>query len=151
MLGDATEHLKTLNDITWFAPVTGRFDLVVQLKTTDPHQIYEVVNKIRRIHGIVSTQTYMPFEGFTNGKKVENNEPLGLVLLSVSEQLPKVLEAMKQIPQVAEALVVPGEFDILATLKGRDYKEIISQVQKIADVKGITTSETLFAYKPIWA
>jgi len=150
-LGHAEEQLKTLNDITWFSPVTGRFDLVVQLKPTEPHQIYEAVSKIRRIQGVVSTQTYTPFESFTNSEMVESNEPLGLVLLGVREQLPKVLEAMKQIPQISEALVVPGEFDIIATLKGRDYKEIVSQVQKIAEVKGIMTSETLFAYKPTWA
>jgi DNA-binding Lrp family transcriptional regulator len=150
---DATEHLKTVSGVTWFTPVTGRFDLAVQLKATEPHQTYELINKIREMQGVVSTQTYMPFEGFTNGKKVENSEPFGLVLLGVREQehLPKVLEALKRIPQIAEAFVVPGEFDVIATLKGSDYEDIISQVQKIAEVKGISTSETLFAYKPIWA
>ena len=148
MLGDAIKQLKTLSGTTWFSPVTGRFDLVVRLKGSETQKLYDLVNKIRGIHGIVSTHTYVPLEGFINGKSIENGEPLGLVLLGVSEQVPKVLQALKHIPQIAEAFVIPGEFDIVATMKGRNYEEIITQVQKIAEVKGIRTSETLFAYKP---
>jgi DNA-binding Lrp family transcriptional regulator len=151
ILDDATKYLKTLNGVTWFAPVTGRFDMVVQTNDSDNQHIYDLVNKIRAFQGVISTQTYTPIQGFTNGKKVENGEPLGLVLLGVKENLPKVIESLKQIPQVAEASVVPGDYDIIVTLKGRDYKEIISQVQKIAEVKSIRTSETLFAINPIWA
>jgi DNA-binding Lrp family transcriptional regulator len=148
MLNDAMKHLKTLSGTTWFSPVTGRFDLVVQLKGSETEKLYDRVNKIRGIQGIVSTQTYVPLEGFINGKSIENGEPFGLVLLGISEQAPKVLQALKRIPQIAEAYVMPGEFDIVATMKGRNYEEIITQIQKIAEVKGIKTSETLFAYKP---
>ena len=151
MLGDVLNHLKTLSGSTWFSPVTGRFDLVVRLEWSDTQKLYNFVNKIRGIPGIMSTQTYIPIEGFINGKSIENGEPLGLVLLRVSEQVPKVLQALKRIPQIAEAFVTPGEFDIVATMKSGNYEDIITQVQKIADIKGIKTSETLFAYKPIYA
>ena len=150
MLDDTIKHLKTLSGTTWFSPVTGRFDLVVQLKGSETDKLYDTVNKIRGIQGIVSTQTYTPVEGFTTEKSMENSEPLGLVLLGISEQVPTVLQALKHIPQIAEAFVIPGEFDIVATIKGRNYEELITQVQKIAKVKGIKTSETLFAYKPIY-
>jgi len=151
MLDDVLNHLKTLSGSTWFSPVTGRFDLVVRLEWSDTQKLYNFVNKIRGIPGIMSTQTYIPIEGFINGKSIENGEPLGLVLLRVSEQVPKVLQALKRIPQIAEAFVTPGEFDIVATMKSGNYEDIITQVQKIADIKGIKTSETLFAYKPIYA
>ena len=151
MLNDVLNHLKTLSGSTWFSPVTGRFDLVVRLERSDTQKLYNFVNKIRGIPGIMSTQTYIPIEGFINGKSIENGEPLGLVLLRVSEQVPKVLQALKRIPQIAEAFVTPGEFDIVATMKSGNYEDIITQVQKIADIKGIKTSETLFAYKPIYA
>jgi len=124
--------------------------LVVQVKGRETQKLYDFVNKIRGIKGIVTTHTYIPLEGFINGKSAENGEPLGLVLLGVNEKVPKVLQALKSIPQIAEAFVIPGEFDIVATMKGRNYEEIITQVQKIAKVKGIRTSETLFAYKPIY-
>jgi DNA-binding Lrp family transcriptional regulator len=150
MLDDVVNHLKTLSGSTWFSPVTGRFDLVVRLEWSDTQKLYSFVNKIRGIPGIMSTQTYIPLEGFVNGESMENGEPLGLVLLRVNEQVPKVLQALKRIPQIAEAFSTPGEFDIVATLKSRNYEEIITQVQKIADVKGVKTSETLFAYKPIY-
>ena len=151
MLDAVTEHLKTLGGFNWFAPVTGRFDLVVQLKGPESSQIYEQVNRIREIRGIQSTQTCTPFEGFTDGKNMKSSEPFGLVLLGVRQKAPEVVQALKRLSQVSEAFVVPGEFDIVATLKGRNYEEIIAQVQKIADVQGVKTSETLFAYKPIWA
>jgi DNA-binding Lrp family transcriptional regulator len=150
MLDDTIKHLKTLSGTTWFSPVTGRFDLVVQLKGSDTNRLYELVNKIRGIPGIISTQTCISLEGFINDKSMENDEPLGLVLLGVNEQVPEVLQALKRIPQIAEAFVIPGEFDIVATMKGRNYKEIITQVQKIVKVKGISASETLFAHKPIY-
>ncbi len=151
MLGEVTKRLKTFSGLTWFAPVTGRYDLVVQLKGAEPTQIYELVNKIRRVNGIVSTQTLIPFEGFTNGKKVESKEPFGLVLLGVKEESAKVLQALKHMHQITEVYVVPGQFDIIATLNDRSYEEIVTQVQKIAEVEGVRTSETLFAFKPIWA
>jgi DNA-binding Lrp family transcriptional regulator len=150
MLDDVINHLKTLSGATWFSPVTGRFDLVVRLMGSETQDLYNFVNKIRGIPGVMSTQTYIPIEGFVNGKSIKNGEPLGLALLRVSEHVPKVLQELKRIPQIAEAFVTPGEFDIVATLKGRTYEEIITQVDKIAEVKGIWTSETLFAYKPIY-
>ena len=57
---------------------------------------------------------------------------------------------MKQLSHVRNAFVVPGEFDILATLYGKNHDEILSQVSKINEVQGVRTSETLFAYKPTW-
>jgi len=151
MLGNVTQQLKTLDGITWFAPLTGRFDLVLQLKVTDHKQIYELVNRVRSIRGVVATSTYIPFEGFTNGKKIEASDSLALVLLRAKEQVPRVLQTLKQLPHIYGAFVVPGEFDILATLYGKNYEEIVSQVLKVAEIEGIRTSETLFAYKPQWA
>jgi len=72
------------------------------------------------------------------------------VLLQVNEQAQKVLQSLQQIQQVRNAFVVQGEFDILATVYGKNTDEILSTVEKIADVQGVKTSETLLAYKPIW-
>jgi DNA-binding Lrp family transcriptional regulator len=152
MRSKVAEQLKSIPGITYFSPLTGRFDLVIELKAADPKQVYELVNKVRAISGITSTRTYTPYEGFANGKNIQATDALALVLLQVSEQTQtqKVLQSIEQWPQIRNAYVVPGEFDILATVYGKNQEEILSQVSKMGDVQGIRTSETLFAYMPQW-
>ncbi len=151
MLSQVTEQLRNIQGITYFSPVTGRFDIAIELKTAQPKQVYELVNKVRSISGITSTRTYTPFESYADGKNFQATDSLALVLVQVNEQAQKVLQSMKQLSQVRSASVVPGEFDILATVYGKNHDEILSQVSKIAEVQGVRTSETLFAYKPVWA
>jgi DNA-binding Lrp family transcriptional regulator len=154
MRNQVAEQLKQIHGITDFSPLTGRFDLAIELHAADQKQIYELVNKVRSIRGITSTRTYTPFEGFANGKNIQATDSLALVLLQVNEQAQaqKVLQSMEQYAQVRNAYVVPGEFDILATVYGKNNEEILSQVSKIDnEVQGVRASETLFAYKPVWA
>ncbi len=151
MLSQVTEQLRHFQGITYFSPVTGRFDLAIELKAADQAWVYELVNKIRSLTGVTSTRTYTPFEGFANGKNVQATDTLALVLLQVNENAHKVLQSLEQYPQIRSASVVPGEFDILATVYGKNQAEILSQVSKIAEVQGVKSSETLLAYKPIWA
>ncbi len=151
MLSHVTEQLGHTQGITYFSPVTGRFDLAIELKATDPKQVYELVNRIRSFTGVTSTRTYTPFEGFSNGKNVQATDSLALCLLQVNENAQKVLQSLEQYPQIRNAFVVPGEFDILATVYGKNQAELLSWVSKIAEVQGVRSSETLLAYKPIWA
>jgi DNA-binding Lrp family transcriptional regulator len=152
MRNQVSEQLSKIHGITYSSPLTGRFDFAVELKTADPSQVYELVNKVRSITGVTSTRTYTPFEGFANGKNIRATDSLALVLLRVNEQVQakKVLQSIENFPQVRSAYVVPGEFDLLATVYGKNQDEILSQVSKIDDVQGVRTSETLFAYMPKW-
>jgi nitrate reductase NapAB chaperone NapD len=151
MFSQVTEQLSHIQGITYYSPVTGRFDLAVELKSADQKQVYELVNRIRSITGVISTRTYMPFEGFVNGKNVQATDSLALVLLQVNQNAQKVLQSLEQQPQIRNASVVPGEFDILATVYGKNQTEVLSSVSKIAEMQGVISSETLVAYKPIWA
>jgi GTP cyclohydrolase III len=154
MLSQVTEQLKHTQGITYVSPVTGRFDLAVELKTTtDQKQIYELVNKIRTLTGVTSTTTYMPFEGFVNGRNVQTTDALALVLLQVNENtnVQKVLQSLEQQSQIRNASVVTGDVDILATVYGKNTEEVLSTVSKMAEMQGVRSSETLLAYKPIWA
>jgi DNA-binding Lrp family transcriptional regulator len=151
MLGQVTEQLRNIHGITYFSPVAGRFDIAIELKAAEPKQVYELVNKVRSLNGIISTRTYTPFESYTDGRNFQATDSLALVLVQVNEQPQKVLQSMKQLSQVRSASIVPGgEFDIIATVYGKNQEEILSQVSKIAEVQGVRTSETLFAYKPMW-
>ena len=151
MLGQVTEHLRSIQGISYFSPTIGRFDMAIELKATSPSRVYEIINQIRSLSGVTATRTYSPVEGSATTKTVQAADSLALVLLQVNEQAQKVLQSLQQIQQVRNAFVVQGEFDILATVYGRDTNEILSAVNKIADVQGVKSSETLLAYKPNWA
>ncbi len=152
MRNQVVEQLKHIAGITYFSPLAGRFDFAIELKAADQKQVYELINKVRSIIGVTSTRSYTPFEGFANGKNIQASDSLALVLLHVNEQMQaqKVLQSMEQYTQVRNAYAVPGEFDILATVYGKNQEDILSQVSKIDDMQGVRASETLFAYKPIW-
>lgn len=151
MLGQVTEHLRSMQGISYFSPTIGRFDMAVELKATDSRRVYETINQIRSLSGVTATRTYNPVEGSATTKTVQAADSLALVLLQVNEQAQKVLQSLQQMEQVRNAFVVQGEFDILATVYGRDTNEILSAVNKVAEVQGVKTSETLLAYKPQWA
>src|SRR5437016_4716113 len=56
-LGHIVSQLKRVGNIESVTPVTGRFDLVIRLKTNEPIKAFNTVEKIRSITGITSTQT----------------------------------------------------------------------------------------------
>jgi nitrate reductase NapAB chaperone NapD len=150
MLSEVTEHLKTIQGITYFSPVIGRFDLVIELKASEQQQVYELVNKIRSLNGITSTRTYTPTMAISTPRTVQATDSLALVLLQVNEPAQKVLASLQQHQHVRNAFSVSGEFDIIAGIYGKNQDEVLSQIPKIAEVQGVKTSETLLAYKPSW-
>jgi DNA-binding Lrp family transcriptional regulator len=150
MLNEVTEQLKKLQGITYFSPVIGRFDLAIELKALEQQQVYELVNKIRSLNGITSTRTYTPTMAISTPRTVQATDSLALVLLQVNEPAQKVLSSLSQHQYVRNAFAVSGEFDIIASIYGKNQDEVLSQVPKIAEMQGVKTSETLFAYKPTW-
>ena len=151
MLGQVTERLRSIQGINYFSPVIGRFDMAIELKAADSRHVYEIINQIRSLNGVTATRTYNPVEGSATTKTVQAADSLALVLLQVNEQAQKVLQSLQQIQQVRNAFVVQGEFDILASVYGKNTEEILSTLSQISDVQGVKSSETLLAYKPIWA
>ena len=151
MLHQVAGQLENIEGITFFSPLTGRFNMAIELKAAEAERVREIVNKIRAIEGITSTRTYTPYEGFTkerNGTKTTDS--LALVLLQVKGQSKKILQSLEQQSQIRNAFAVPGEFDIIATVSGKNHEEVLSQVSKVAEVEGVRTSETLLAYQPTW-
>ena len=150
MWNQVAEQLTHIQGITYYSPLTGRFDLAIELKAAEPSQVYELVNKVRSINGITSTRTATPFEGFTDGKNFQATDSLAVCLVNVNQSAQSVLQSMKQLSHVRNAFVTPGEFDIVATVYGKNNEEILAQVSKISEMQGVRSSETLFAYKPTW-
>jgi len=143
------EELRKFNEIEFSAQVTGRYDIVMRVKTSNPEQIYNLVNKIRTIHGVNTTNTFTANDGFTNGQKLDAQGVWGFSLLSINRPLPEVIQKLKKLPALYDASCVPGQFDIIMSYKAKNYEDLMrTTVEQIAQTEGIWRSETLFAYQP---
>ncbi|MGA2785590.1 MAG: Lrp/AsnC ligand binding domain-containing protein [Candidatus Bathyarchaeia archaeon] len=143
------EELRKYSEIEFSAPVTGRYDIVLRLKTSNPEQLYNTINKIRNINGIKATHTFTANDGFVNGQKLDAQGVWGFSLLSVNKPVPEVLQKLKNIPALYDAWSIPGQFDIIMSYKAQNYEQLMkSTVEQLAHTDGISRSETLFAYQP---
>jgi DNA-binding Lrp family transcriptional regulator len=144
-------QLKRISTISSITPVTGRFDLVIKLRTNELSKAFSTVEKIRSINGITSTQTAPSIESFTNPKNREdsNEPPLGFALVKIKGKIQSVLEKLKSFPNLVEAHLIPGEFDVVASFNGFSQDELMEgSVGKLSSINGITASETLISWTP---
>ena len=150
-LGRIINQLKKTTNVASVTPVTGRFDLVIKLKTNEPIKAFNTVEKIRSISGITATQTAISIESVTNAKnKEESNEPpLAFALVKVKGKIQSVLQKLKTFPNLVEAHLIPGEFDVVASFNGFSQDELMeTSVEKLSRISGITASETLISWTP---
>jgi DNA-binding Lrp family transcriptional regulator len=149
--GRILNQLRRISNVASVTPVTGRFDLVIKLKTNEPTKAYSTVERIREITGITSTQTAFSIESVTNPRnKEESNEPpLGYALVKVKGKIQNVLQRLRSFPNLVEAHLIPGEFDVVASFNGFSQDELMeSSVGKLSSINGITASETLISWTP---
>src|SRR5256712_14187336 len=111
-------QLRKVNNVESVTPVTGRFDLVIKLRTNEPNKTFNIVEKIRRIKGIASTQTGISLQKISNAKKDESEDPIAFALVKVRGAFKNVLQKIKTFRNFVEAPVIPGEFDLFAALHG---------------------------------
>ncbi len=144
---EVLSKLKGVDYINWFGSTSGRFDVVASFKGNDMQKTYSAITKIKSIKGIGSTSCLVPFEGHVDPKK-NGERAMAQVFLSVDRPVQDVIQSLKKISGVTEALAVSGQWDVLATLHGQSYEEILQKtVQEISKIDGIRTSETAFVYK----
>jgi len=143
------EELRKYSEIEFSAPVTGRYDIIMRIKTSNPEELYSTINKIRSIHGVNATNTFTANDGFVNGQKLDAQGVWGFSFLSVNRPLPEVLQKLKSLPAIYDAWSIPGQFDIIMSYKAQNYEQLMkSTVEQLAHTDGIWRSETLFAYQP---
>src|SRR5437899_11988414 len=106
--------LRKINNVESVTPVTGRFDLVIKLRTNEPNKTFNIVEKIRKIKGIASTQTGISLQKISNAKKDESEDPIAFALVKVRGACKNVLEKIKTFPNFVESHVIRGEFDVFA-------------------------------------
>jgi DNA-binding Lrp family transcriptional regulator len=142
-------QLRKISSIESVIPVTGRFDLVIKLRTNEPNKTFNIVEKIRKIKGIASTQTGISLQRISNPKKDESDDPIAFALVKVKGAFKNVLQKIKTFPNFVEAHVIPGEFDIFAAFHGYSPEELLeTSVEKLGSINGITSMETLVAWTP---
>jgi len=130
-------------------PVTGRFDLIIKLRTNEPNKAFNIVEKIRKITSITSTQTGISLQKISNPKKDESEDPIAFALVKVSGAFKHVLQKIKTFPDFVEAHIIPGEFNLFATFHGYSPEELLeTSVEKLGGINGITAMETLVAWTP---
>jgi len=142
-------QLRKVNNVESVTPVTGRFDLVIKLRTNEPKKMLNMVEKIRKIKGIASTRTGISLQKISNAKKDESEDPIAFALVKVKGAFKNVLQKIKTFPNFVEAHVIPGEFDIFAAFHGYSPEELLeTSVEKLGSINGVTAMETLVAWTP---
>ncbi len=142
-------RLKRISNVESITPVTGRFDLVIKLRTNDPTKVFNAIQKIRSIKNVTHTQTALSFQKITNGDSGSREQPLAFALFKVNGTFQNVLRRLKSIPNLLEAHVIPGEFDVVASFHGYSQDEVLeNSVEKLNTISGISASETLIAWNP---
>src|SRR5438552_16886215 len=142
-------QLRKINNVESVTPVTGRFDLVIKLRTNEPNKTFNIVEKIRKIKGIASTQTGISLQKISNAKKDESEDPIAFALVKVRGTFKTVLQKIKTFPNFVEAHVIPGEFDVFVAFRGYSPEELLeTSVKKLGSINGVTAVETLVAWTP---
>ncbi len=145
----AISQIRRINNVESVIPVTGRFDLIIKLRTNEPNRAFNIVEKIRKVKGISSTQTGISLQKISNAKKDESEDPIAFALVKVKGAFKNVLQKIKTFPNFVEAHVIPGEFDVFAAFHGYSPEELLeTSVEKLGSVNGVTGMETLIAWTP---
>ncbi len=143
------EELRKYSEIECSSQVTGRYDILMRIKASNPEQLYSTINRIRSIHGVNATNTFTANDGFVNGQKLDAQGVWGFSLLSVNKPIPEVLQKLKSLPAIYDAWSFPGQHDIIMSYKAQNYEQLMkASVEQTAHTEGIWGSETLFAYQP---
>ncbi len=143
------EELKRNSNIEFVAPVTGRFDLVMRFKQAAPEQVFQWIQSIRQINGILTTQSTFGMNGFRNTPAL--HQPLGISLFNITSPVETIINQLKTFPGLVEAYAIPGQFDILALWQAKTTDEIVNtSIQKLPTLQGISKTETLLATQPFF-
>jgi DNA-binding Lrp family transcriptional regulator len=145
-VADVVKAIKELPEVEEGALLIGRYDLLVRVGHYDRPGLYKVVSDLRSMAGIKSTSTHIPFEGFTKDYTVTENDAFAISLLRSQGPLESVLAQLKDLDQVVEGYIVPGDWDLIVILHSRHVEQILeTAVNQFEGVHGITKTETLIA------
>src|SRR5207302_4501090 len=95
-------QIERIPNVESATPVTGRFDLVIKLRTNEPTKAFTAMEKIRSVPSITNNQTTISFESIINSSNRADSEgPLAFALLKVRGSFDTILQKLKTIPNFA--------------------------------------------------
>ncbi|QLH06323.1 Lrp/AsnC ligand binding domain-containing protein [Nitrosopumilus ureiphilus] len=145
-------HLKNIPSIVNAFGTFGSYDIIAKLISDNEENIfYDITNRIRKIPNIRSTLTLFvdkkPGISKTNNieqKVLDEHMAQAFVIIHCTKaNESKVLTILEQIPEVIEADILVGNYDITCKIVSptyNDISEIVSnKIRKISEIKSTIT------------
>ena len=151
-------NLKSIDGIKEAHGTLGLYDIVAQLESESDEKIQDIVTgKIRRMPKIHSTMTLTRSESgelFHTSEKLigamlgQNNSQAYVVIHSDRGKEYEILKNLSHIPEVKEADVVFGYYDVLGKVESSNNKQLENVITKaIRSIPHILSSMTLNVIK----
>ena len=133
--------------VTEIHSITGRHDIIVEVIGDDMDEIKEIVEQIRKVSHLTSTETFMCQEKIPEGPEKPRKEALAYVLITTrpADEL-KVVETVRKVEGVLEALPTWGNWDIFSQITADDmeaFKGIVKEIVQKAGKGKIQNTLTL--------
>src|SRR5438445_666636 len=118
-----------------------------------PTQVYQAIQQIRAVADVRTTDAHTAFDGIQPNRQPESQMAFGISLLNCvqHQSIESTIKQLSNVPGLVEAYSVPGQFDIVALWQAKNTEEIMkTSVEKVPNLQGIFSSETLLASKPFF-
>jgi len=146
--------LKTIEGVKEAHGTLGLYDIIAQIESSSEEKIQEIVTgKIRKMPRIHSTMTLTRSESgelFQSSEKLigsmlgQNSAQAYVVIHSDRGEEYGILKNISHIPEVKEADVVFGYYDVICKIEAPDNKKLETIITKaIRSIPHIRTSMTL--------
>jgi len=152
-------QLKSIENVKEVHGTLGLYDIIAKLEADSEEKIKQTITeKIRKMEKIGSTMTLMKVEGEelfkVNREKLmgsllgKNDAKAYIVIHCEQGKEDLVLRDLNEIPEVKEADVVYGNYDVIGKIEAENYKELEKTItKKIRKLKFISTTMTLTVVK----
>ena len=152
-------ELKSIENVKEVHGTLGLYDIIAKLEADSDEKIKQTITeKIRKMDKIGSTMTLMKVEG-DELFKVDTEKLMGSILGKNAAQAyviihcdqakeDLVLRDLNKIPEVKEADVVYGSYDVIGKIEAESHKELENIItKKVRKLNFVTTTMTLTVVK----
>ncbi|MGQ0792225.1 MAG: Lrp/AsnC ligand binding domain-containing protein [Nitrosopumilaceae archaeon] len=152
-------ELKSIENVKEVHGTLGLYDIIAKLEADSDEKIKQTITeKIRKVEKIGSTMTLMKVAGEelfkANREKLmgsllgKNDAQAYIVIHCEQGKEDLVLRDLNEIPEVKEADVVYGNYDVVGKIEAENHKELEKIItKKIRKLKFIRTTMTLNVVK----
>ena len=145
-------NLNKISNVTQAFGTFGTFDILAKLESNNDENLQEIISQgIRKISNIRSTLTLIVDKklGISKTDEIEQNVldehmAQAFIIIHCSKlQEDKILEKLKEIPEIIEADVLLGNYELICKIAAptyNDISEIVSKkIRKISKIKSTNT------------